>query len=241
MNYKPFETLITTPTFVLARILLQSDMGWLRYPKFGVYCYLLVTDEGIHILDPGPKYSLIRKRDTDNLALLTKTLQKKFPNKPILSILLTHWHYDHSENAPDLQLWAEKTYGICPPIRIHTQDQGPQKFLHLFSRSLQSVFRKASPNITPHMGEPLIDGEEIAGTSFIIRHAPGHTKGFCVLISEKFKSCIIGWMFQAPKNPLIRWFTEDWIDEDVHSRNGTLEKFTKYKKVYTQYFLHPRA
>ncbi|MBN1373748.1 MBL fold metallo-hydrolase [Candidatus Dojkabacteria bacterium] len=110
------EILIEDNRIKLARILNKFDNPIAKYPKFGVWTYLLDSEDGIIVFDPGPRYKVfsIRKKETYNAERTIEAVEHLFPQKPITQILFSHYHVDHAEAAPHLQYLALKKFGLLP-------------------------------------------------------------------------------------------------------------------------------
>ena len=52
-----------------------------------------------------------------------EAVEELFPGAPVTSILLSHWHADHTEAAPALQQAAFARWGFRPPLRIAAPDR----------------------------------------------------------------------------------------------------------------------
>jgi glyoxylase-like metal-dependent hydrolase (beta-lactamase superfamily II) len=228
---------------ILARVLLQFDLVTLKYPKTGVWCYLLDTPDGIIVYDPGPKYkgllNFFRKTsgETHNTEKIFSALNTFFPNKKVTQIICSHYHYDHSENAPELQSQAYTLFGYLPPIRLHKNDLQRKKFLSIFPTSLECIFKEAGFT-TWILGEPVQDEEVLPGGIFKYLHTPGHTSGHIALRSDHYKVIITGWVTRIP-NPIVRCCMDWFINEDPNVFPDTRKK--EIQEGFTYYFHHPEV
>ncbi len=237
-----FEILIKeNKKIVLARLLLKHDALLIKYPKFGVWCYFLNTKNRVVLIEPGPKYNslspFLRRylKKTHNADLILKTLKKHFPNKTISQIYVSHYHFDHSENAPELQNKVQKQFGNLPLIKIHKYDVEKKKMLKVFNTSLNDRYRSAGYKKWK-FGTFVKNNEKILGTEFVVKHIPGHTTGSIGFISKKHRVTISGTWLDKEKDPL-KWYFCNIIDED----NENVEKSVKKVSLteYKHYFFHP--
>ena len=226
---------------ILARLLLKHDALFIKYPEFGVWCYFLSTKNGVVIIEPGPKYNslspFLRRifKKTHNADLILKTLKKHFPNKTISEIYVSHYHFDHSENAPELQDKVHKHFGNTPLIRVHKNAIEKKKLLKFIDTSLKRTYKSAGYRKWK-LGDFVKDNEKIPGTDFVVRHIPGHTTCSIGFISKKHKVTISGTWLDKEKDPL-KWHFCNLIDED----NVNVEKSVKKINLndYKHYFFHP--
>jgi len=181
------------------RVLLRMNAIVYRYPDYGVWCYLFRSSRGIVVFDPGPRFLAplggrgIFGRKSGNTERILAALDAYFPGEPVLYIAASHYHFDHVENAPDLQVALRKRQGTLPPIRLHKAEYGEGKrLLHIFPTSLTRVFYKSGYR-SFRLGTPIRDGEFIPGTSFRFIHTPGHTRGNIAIISDKEKLFVGGY------------------------------------------------
>ncbi len=221
----------------LIRVLLQYDMWKWKYPKSGVWSYLINTPKGITVFDTGPYYNTLfgnKGKLTDNSAKILVAIDKYFNAKPIHQIILSHYHHDHSQNAPNLQISNKNKYGVIAPIRIHENDHLNKKLLGVFNTSLNNIFKNAGYTEAA-LGTPLIDGEKLEGTDFEIIHLPGHTHGSVGLINHKDKIVICGWWDSKSPN-IITQIAMKLINEDFENLKETKNKLNL--SCYRFYYLH---
>lgn len=227
----------------LVRALLKCNAPFKKYPDFGVWSYFLNSRSDVTVFEAGPKYLSLNpflrrfSQKTNNANIVIECLEKYFPQKTIRQILLSHYHFDHSEAAPELQQKIYEKFGNVPPIRIHRNDAGAEKLFKVFNSGLKSVFRKAGYRKWL-MGKCVEDNEKIEGTDFIVKHIPGHTDGTIALVNEKQKIAICGWWIRKIKDPIVRTVQEYLVDEDSESFPEILKKLKG--KGYTFYFYHPK-
>lgn len=136
---------------------------------------------------------------------ILKAVKRHFPNQKIREIALSHWHPDHSEDAPRLQQMAFAEWGFRPPLRIGAEDRvrpssdgslggAEQVFTHACFEPGSWVW-----------GQDLTDGASITGTSFRAISHPGHTLGSHSLVSEEQRVVIregVEFMLQ-PDRPFL--------------------------------------
>ena len=226
----------------LARVLTTFDLPFRKYPHFGTWSYLLNSNDGIIVFDTGPHFNsfLIRteKNKTNNANKIIETIQKYFPNKTVREIIISHYHYDHSECAPELQKKVFEQFGNTPPIRIHIEDSGDKKLLKVFNSSLKKVFNNAGFKKWT-MGDFVEHNEEIKGTNFKIKHTPGHTHGNISLVNKKDKIAIIGWWAKDLYHPILSAIPCYLLNEDGSSMPKTIQKIQSKYKDFTLYYYHP--
>lgn len=196
----PTETILAKgKQNTIIRVLQEYDIPFQRYPQFGTWCYIISGSKGLHVLDPGAKYSggmswpRQHTKETGNLERLLECLDKNFPRKKVESIILTHRHFDHAELAPALQEKLAEKQGSEPPIRAHKLEH-EQDGLGLIDPPLETTFRRAGYTYW-NLGKDLRDGEKIYGTGFKVRLLPGHTPGTICLVNDDEKILI------TPYNP----------------------------------------
>jgi len=246
MNSKLISEVIVKENNVpkVVRVLLKFNIPIRRYPNFGVWCYLFDTGKDVVIFDSGPKYQsgmpilLFRRftKKSDNSDRILSTLKKYFPDKTIREILLSHYHFDHSELAPELQNRVYDMFGNTPPIRLHSSDMDDNKrLMKIYRDSINKIYKKVGYESWV-FGQPIKDNEVVKGTDFFVTHLPGHTCGTVGLISHKYKTVICGWWVNHVDNPLVRIATKA-----VNENKKMLEESIKKIQFdsYTYYFYHP--
>jgi len=224
------EVLIKDKEIRLVRLLNKCNILYRRYPRFGVYTYLINSDKGIYIFDTGPLYSGPLKKPTNNLDNYKKALLKYFPGKSVREILISHFHYDHAQLAPLLQKYIKEKFGNLPPIRLHEKDLGKKKFPF---PSIDKLYKKSGYK-TWTIGKPVKDGELLKGTTFYVKHFPGHTSGNIGLISDEYKVAICGWWAKKIRNPAVRL-----VNEIINEDNKLLKSTKNSVPNYTLYYYHP--
>lgn len=103
------------------------------------------------------------------------------------AVVLTHGHIDHTRDAGSLA----KHYGV--PVYIHQADEFMLAAGEGVSPQTQVLFD--AKNMTPISDLRYLEhGETIAlaGTDFVVRHAPGHSPGSVLLINDEVKICFAG-------------------------------------------------
>ncbi len=103
-----------------------------------------------------------------NADVILKTLNDYFPGEKVSFIGLSHWRWDHSENAPFLQKELNSL------IRIHQADRYDPNGDAGQIGWVEKVFKETcfEPNDW-QFGEDLTDGEEFEGANFKVIHTPG--------------------------------------------------------------------
>jgi glyoxylase-like metal-dependent hydrolase (beta-lactamase superfamily II) len=224
---------------ILARVLCKFDIPKGKYPSWGVWSYLIGTKNGVYVFDVGPKYNTLlnsRRKLTHNQDLIHKALNKYFSHKNILQIIISHYHHDHSQIAPEIQRCEYEKTGNVPPIRLHQNDLKKKRKPRPYPQSLEKIFKKAGYK-NWFLGSPLIDGEQLPESDFFVMHTPGHTSGAVSLISHKHKIMIGGWWINSNIHPLAKTLVKT-IDEDKKSFKISTKKTKPFKK-YTVYTHHP--
>lgn len=226
----------------LARVLLQFDVPLQKYPKFGIWSYLLNSKNGITIFDTGPKYNTLspicktKYQETNNANKVIYALDKYFPNKKVNQIILSHYHFDHSECAPELQYKLKEKFGKVPPIRIHKEDFKSRKIFGIYKNNIAKIFLRAGYSRW-NIGDFVKHDEDIEDTGFTIKHLPGHTHGCIGLVNEKYNIMIGGWWINKIEDPIVRK-----IMSVINENNSKLENtIQQYKdKDYKLYYYHPK-
>ncbi|MBT4352852.1 MBL fold metallo-hydrolase [archaeon] len=223
------------------RVLLKFDVLLGKYPQFGVYSYMIDSDKGIYLIDCGPKYNsqlpFFRNKfkETNNIKLIKKAMNKYFPNKTIREIIFSHYHFDHSELAPEIQKYIKNKFGNTPLIRLHKNDYGKKKFMKIFPDSLIKYYKNAGYD-TWKIGDFVKDKEPLIGTNFIIRHIPGHTTGTICFVNEKDKTIISGWWLDKNLKLAVK-LVHKLIDEDPKALEEHKHKI-KYEG-FKYFYYHP--
>ncbi|MFC6713688.1 MBL fold metallo-hydrolase [Branchiibius cervicis] len=136
-------------------------------PVFGTNCYVLGTGNGQEcvVVDPGigvyePLMDLLREHKL----------------KPT-AVLLTHGHLDHTYSVTPVcggtigaYIHADDRYRLVDPLA----EVGPQLLM-----GLEQQFGQRATWAEPDDVREIGDGQslELAGLTFEVRHAPGHTEG----------------------------------------------------------------
>ncbi len=98
------------------------------------------------------------------------------------AIVLTHAHLDHVEGVPDVRALTDA------PIYLHPKDQP------LYSAApMQAAAFGVSLRELPPPDKGLAHGDELVfgACSFRVRHAPGHSPGHVILVSEDDELAIV--------------------------------------------------
>lgn len=231
-----FEILLKNDNKIkLARVLLRYDILKWKFPKNGVWSYLIDTNDGIVVFDTGPFYNTLfgnKGKLTKNAEIIFDAIKNNFENKPIKEIWLSHYHHDHSQNAGRVQQINKEMHGITAPIRIHEKDLTSKKLLKIFDTSLAKILgRTGFENAV--IGNPLKEGEKISDTDFEVLYSPGHTHGSVSLVNHTEKILITGWWVGEKPNFVTNWAMR-LINEDVENIEDTKKKlsFDGYKVFY---------
>ena len=229
----------------VVRVLLEFDLPLISYPDTGVWCYIIKTgDNTVSIFDAGPKFkSLLPFRrkysgETNNTDKIINTLDDFFPGYKVDQILCSHYHYDHAENAPDLQNRLLELHGNLAPIRLHANDLENKKAFKFMKTHVEDLFRHAEYDKW-HLGDSVEDNENLGNSDFVIVHTPGHTSGAISLVNNIEKIAITGWWIEEQSSPFVKVFQSTVIDEDTKNFASTIKKIKK--DDYKYYFLHPQV
>jgi glyoxylase-like metal-dependent hydrolase (beta-lactamase superfamily II) len=139
-----------------------------------VWCYLLLDDDEVTLLDTGFAGSARAIRRWFHQTGRAPSALKR--------IILTHGHYDHAGRAAELAEWSGA------PIWLHPADlaiargsfrySGAARWCGRLERIGRTVFRSRPPGPT----NPLADGMTFPWWGGLtVRHLPGHTPGHCGL------------------------------------------------------------
>ena len=101
------------------------------------------------------------------------------------AVLLTHAHIDHIQGVGQLVRRADNK----PPIYLHPDDR---RFYD--NAAVQAAQFGMSVGPLPPIDEPLSHGQRLVfgELSFRVRHAPGHSPGHVILVSEKVDLAFVG-------------------------------------------------
>jgi glyoxylase-like metal-dependent hydrolase (beta-lactamase superfamily II) len=162
----------------------------------GTWAYLISDGPGVMVCDAGPRYPLgwsviplsgFKKwlPPLTGTQHLIAAVDKLFPGRKVTTILVMHWHPDHSEAAPDLQAACFKHYGLLPPLRIRGVDR-PAHGHGPLSGGAEAVFLAAgyAPGSWT-WGPDLRANETLGQTGYKVLPLPGHTLGTIALINDK--------------------------------------------------------
>lgn len=142
-------------------------MGFAAGP-YQTNCYLAVENKCVTVVDPG-----MHTAEAINTYLLENDLE-------LDQIILTHGHIDHTRDAGTLSARHRV------PVFIHESDAFMLEDGAGVSPQSQVLFDAF--NMTPIKDLRFYgDGDtiSIAGQDFEIKHAPGHSPGSCLLVSEE--------------------------------------------------------
>lgn len=149
-------------------------MGFAAGP-FQTNCYIWSHEGRCVIVDPG-----MHAHDR-----VVEVVEKQ--GATVESVVLTHGHIDHTRDAGSLA----KRYGV--PVYIHADDE----FMLEKGAGVRAETRQLfdADNMTPIADlRHLSHGETVAmaGIEFDIRHAPGHSPGSVLLVSNDSHVCFSG-------------------------------------------------
>lgn len=229
----------------VVRVLLRFDTPLYRYPNFGVWCYLIRNHDGIIVFDPGPRYvSLFGypmfKRETGNTQRILAALDTYFPGVPVAYIAASHYHFDHTENAPHLAAALSARGQALPTLRLHAREWEKKLFLHIIPTSLVDVLQR-SGNDEWIQGSPIVDGERIEGTSMVYRLFPGHTSGNIGIVDDKHRIVIGGYWGMGKSavriSPFVGRVTQ--FTDECPARYTKTRRILRTCAGYRLYTYHP--
>jgi len=150
-----------------------SDGVWWLHGTRGCNVYLVRARDG--------SYAIVDTGFADNVAPVMAEVAEIIGAEPIKTILLTHFHFDHSGAAQSLseQLGAEVRAGL-----EDCEESGGQFELrkHRFRRPRMRGGDIGTSN--PIATRPLVDGEEVL-PGIIAMATPGHTTGsYCFIVED---------------------------------------------------------
>jgi glyoxylase-like metal-dependent hydrolase (beta-lactamase superfamily II) len=160
-----------------------------RIPRINGNCYLLVDHE-LTLIDTGLPHNVEKI-----MSYVTGILHRK-PGD-LTTIILTHYHIDHTGNAVDLRLRTGAK------IAAHTADADYIEGKKSMPPSKSVLFRMASSfvHVRPfHVDIRLTDGSTLAGTTVI--HTPGHTPGSIVVMGPTSSVLFCGDTLRSPNGVL---------------------------------------
>lgn len=239
------EILLTDGTGVVAaRVLLRMNAILYRYPSYGVWCYLIRSERGVVVFDAGPKYLSVLggkglfRRESGNTRRILAAMTRYFPGQEVSYIAASHYHFDHTENAPHLQSAVSRRQHTVPHIRLHAYEYGEKRFLHIVPSSVSRIYAAAGYGKWK-LGEPIRDGESIQGSGFRYLLVPGHTSGNLALVNDDARIFIGGyWAVTGRKvSPFIRFVTR-FVDECPSEFAKTDALLMRYRN-YRVYTYHP--
>ena len=137
----------------------------------GTNCYLIELEKTLVLVDPGGSAEQI-------------TRQVNRIGKPVVSILLTHGHFDHILAIPALcRTFADIPVFIHPSEAEKVSEKGIREFLSHADPALLSGIREdfAFPS---HI-LPLTDGSVVSDAELLVLHTPGHSPGSTCLYSRE--------------------------------------------------------
>ena len=128
----------------------------------------------------------------DNMKYMMETVVKYFPNDKVSQIILTHWHWDHAENATFVKDELARRQGLRPVIRMHPADK-LYPDVDGSTMGAEKVFTDACASKGSWVwGADVEDGEELDGSGLRVVYTPGHTFGFISFVSDVDRLAIAG-------------------------------------------------
>ena len=209
----------------------------------GTWSYLIAQPDGVVVFDVGPRFplvwALVPFPSVKQLAgqlpgnrHILGAVQRTFPGKRISAIAMSHWHADHTEDAPALQRAAAALWGKAPTLHIHRRDRA-YRHRGLLPAGADSVFLGAGYRPGSWTwGADLEDGAPVGQTGFRVLWLPGHTEGTIALISDELKFSL----GRMPRRDLPRY---PFWTEDLAAYPSTHLKFHHATYGFKHYSTHP--
>lgn len=231
---------------LLARVALRHEL-----PEFaenamrlgGTWSYLIRDGDGVMVFDVGPRYPLawwlipwpswkVLTPKLGGNAHILDAIEAVYPGRRITAIVLSHWHADHTEDAPDLQRLAFARWGSRPPLRIGAADRAV-RWRGVMPVGADAVFGGAGFHRSEwQWGLDLREGERLGRTGYRVRGMPGHTRGNVALFNAERRIALGPTRWAEP--PRESWWAEDLAD----LRESTL-KFYEATEGFRTYPTHP--
>lgn len=200
---KPWPTGHSEQLEPLVRRVLAPNASHFTYT--GTQTYLVGGDEGLAVIDPGPA-------EVDHL----EALEAAIDGAPVVAIMCTHTHRDHSPAAVPL---AERTGAPiigCAPLAPETSDE--------FPRADAPFDQDYAP------ARVLADGEQVEGPGWTLTAiaTPGHTSNHLCFALEETKALftgdhVMGWATSVVAPP----------DGDMADYIASLEKlYAREDRIY---------
>jgi glyoxylase-like metal-dependent hydrolase (beta-lactamase superfamily II) len=231
---------------LLARVALTHEL-----PEFaenamrlgGTWSYLIRDGDGVMVFDVGPRYPLawwlipwpswkVLTPKLGGNAHILKAIEAVYPGRPITAIVLSHWHADHTEDAPDLQRLAFERWGTRPPLRITAADRAV-RWRGMMPIGADAVFLGAGFHRADwQWGLDLREGERLGRTGYRVLGMPGHTRGNIALVNADRRIALGPTRWAEPPR-------ETWWAEDYASFRAATVKFYAATEGFRTYPTHP--
>ncbi len=158
---------------------------------------------------------------------LKQRLQKLLPNEALLTIFLTHTHYDHTQNARALIDDFKCRIIVSKREECFTRlGRSPlSKGTHLFSKFVLFLGETIGRSITrfrPFLSDDLIENDKDLSASVKIIQTPGHTVGSQSLIVDNELAFVGDAMFSVFNHSIFPPFAND-IPSVIHSWKKLLD------------------
>lgn len=147
--------------------------GVFEVPVLFVRAFLVVTDDGVVLVDTGlPRHSGYFQR-------ALREAGKSIGD--VRTILLTHWHADHSGNAADLQRRSgARVVAHTLDVSMISGTQPPA------TSTLQKVMARVTGDLEPvPVDEQLTADGAFSVPGFTAIHTPGHTPGHVSFLLDR--------------------------------------------------------
>jgi glyoxylase-like metal-dependent hydrolase (beta-lactamase superfamily II) len=185
---------------LVARVLAANASPW---TYTGTQTYLIGTEDGLAVIDPGPD-------DADHLSALVKAIA----GRPVLAIMCTHTHRDHSPAAMPLAKLIGAPIVGCAALAI--ESDAPR---------VDAPFDK-----TYAPDRVLADGAQLCGPGWTLTAVatPGHTSNHLCYALEETDALFTG-------DHVMAWSTSVVVppDGDMGQYMASLDKlYTREDRIY---------
>jgi glyoxylase-like metal-dependent hydrolase (beta-lactamase superfamily II) len=180
--------------------------GVFEVPVLFVHAFLVVTDDGVVLVDTGlPRHSGYFQRA---LREAGKTIGD------VRTILLTHWHADHTGNAADLQRRSGAR------VVAHTLDasliSGGRP---IATNTLAKVMARVTGDLEPvPVDEELTADGAFSVPGFTAIHTPGHTPGHVSFLLDRAGGILFTGDAAAGRGGRVRPTPKMMTDDQAQAR-----------------------
>lgn len=193
------------PRKFLASII--SDGVWWLHETRGCNVYLIRARDG--------SYAIVDTGFADNVAPILEEIREIVGTEPVSTVLLTHFHFDHSGAAHELRerLDAEVRAGAGD---CEETDGGFELQRHRFRRPRVRGGDAETSKTIPI--RPLDGGEEVL-PGIVAVHTPGHTAGSYCFIVEDAGVALAGDLVISHSNGLSRTLVAANSDDETYLKS----------------------